>query len=204
TLSRYFREMANHRVLTPREEIEAAKEVERLEIGYWEALLAYPPVLETGAKVLERHIQEPLADLATLRKLARTSQHGRLVKRSEQKWNAIALALGTKLRELDADRLFVQQAYRAVHRLAGQYADERDIVGGEVRVTPAFKKTLRGIEGARDAQQLSKNRFVAANLRLVVSIARRYNRGRLPLIDLIQEGNIGLMKECARFDPPRG
>jgi RNA polymerase primary sigma factor len=51
---------------------------------------------------------------------------------------------------------------------------------------------------------LAKNRFVRANLRLVVSIARRYNRGRLPLIDLIQEGNIGLMKAVERFDHSRG
>ena len=51
---------------------------------------------------------------------------------------------------------------------------------------------------------MAKNRFVKANLRLVVSIARRYNRGRLPLIDLIQEGNIGLMKAVERFDHARG
>ena len=38
----------------------------------------------------------------------------------------------------------------------------------------------------------------------MVSIARRYNRGRLPLIDLIQEGNIGLMKAVERFDHTRG
>ena len=43
-----------------------------------------------------------------------------------------------------------------------------------------------------------------ANLRLVVSIARRFNHGRLPLADLIQEGNIGLMKAVERYDYRRG
>src|SRR5688572_24361459 len=46
TLSKYFREMAGHRVLTPQEEIEAAQEVERLEIAYWEALFSYAPAFE--------------------------------------------------------------------------------------------------------------------------------------------------------------
>jgi RNA polymerase primary sigma factor len=41
---------------------------------------------------------------------------------------------------------------------------------------------------------------VTANLRLVVTIARRYNRGRMPLQDLVQEGNLGLMKAVERYD----
>jgi RNA polymerase primary sigma factor len=50
----------------------------------------------------------------------------------------------------------------------------------------------------------AKNQFVKANLRLVVSIARRFNHGRMPLQDLIQEGNIGLMKAVDRFDHRKG
>ena len=46
-LSRYFRDMATHRVLRPDEEVEAAKAVEDLERKYWVALLAYPPAFET-------------------------------------------------------------------------------------------------------------------------------------------------------------
>ncbi len=68
-------------------------------------------------------------------------------------------------------------------------------------VSPARLATLRRHD---HAQREAKGRFVRSNLRLVVSIARRYNRGRLPLIDLIQEGNIGLMKAVERFDHARG
>ncbi|MCS6798173.1 MAG: sigma-70 family RNA polymerase sigma factor [Myxococcota bacterium] len=206
TLSRYFREMASHRVLTPAEEVEAAREVERLEIGYWQALLSYPPAFETVACVLEACLQgQPLPEgIATLRRMARSARGGKLSAAAEKRWKATAATLAARLRELDADRLYVQDAHKAVNRLAGRYAEERDVVGEQVRITPAFRRYLDSVERARVAQQRAKNRFVAANLRLVVSIARRYNRGRLPLIDLIQEGNIGLMKAVERFDHNRG
>jgi RNA polymerase primary sigma factor len=204
TLSRYFREMATHRVLTPQEEIAAAQQVERLEIAYWQALLSYPAALETVAAVLDKHLEEPPSELQQLRKMARNAKRGKLGKKTQEKWDQLALDLGTKLREMDSDRIFVQEADKAVHRLAGLYAEERDLEGDEVRMTPAFKKYLQRVERAQRAQHRAKNRFVAANLRLVVSIARRYNRGRLPLIDLIQEGNIGLMKAVERFDHNRG
>jgi RNA polymerase primary sigma factor len=204
TLSRYFREMATHRVLTPQEEIGAAKEVERLEIGYWQALLSYPSALETVVQVIEKNVEEPLPEPAQLRRVGKGAKRGKLGKKSQDKWDQLALELSTKMRALDSDRLFVQEADQAVHRLAGEYAAERDLIGDEVRITPAFRAYLRRVDKAQRAQQRSKNRFVAANLRLVVSIARRYNRGRLPLIDLIQEGNIGLMKAVERFDHNRG
>ncbi|MEM9071168.1 MAG: sigma-70 family RNA polymerase sigma factor [Myxococcota bacterium] len=205
TLSRYFREMACHRVLTPQEEIEAARKVEELEIGFWEALFAYPPVFETVACVVDRNVkEEPIAELAAMRKLAKSAKRGKLGKRQQERWTKLGKAVSTQLRAVDSDRLFVQEADKAVHRLAGDHAHERDMEGDEIRITPAFKTYLRGVAKARRGQQRAKNRFVAANLRLVVSIARRYNRGRLPLIDLIQEGNIGLMKAVERFDHNRG
>jgi RNA polymerase primary sigma factor len=204
TLSKYFREMAQHRVLTPQEEVGAAQEVERLEIGYWEALLSYAPAYETVASVLERHLESAPPEIANLRKLAKVAKRASTKKGETPRWNGIATQLSKKLREADGDRVFVMESDRAVHRLAGMYQAERDIEGDDIRITAAFKKYLAKVESARREQHDSKNRFVAANLRLVVSIARRYNRGRLPLIDLIQEGNIGLMKAVERFDHTRG
>ena len=51
---------------------------------------------------------------------------------------------------------------------------------------------------------LARERMISANLRLVVTIARDYINLGLPLVDLISEGNIGLMKAIDRFDPEKG
>ncbi len=50
----------------------------------------------------------------------------------------------------------------------------------------------------------ARNRFMCANLRLVVTVAKRYGRHHMALADRVQEGNIGLLKAIERFDPERG
>jgi RNA polymerase primary sigma factor len=210
TLSRYFREMASHAVLQPAEEVRAAQAVERLEIGYWKALFSYAPAFDTIAAGLAQSLAavpvEVPEEVAAMQKLCRTAnKQGKLLKKTQDKWDELSDSLAAKLRVLDTDRLFVDQADRAVHRLSGAFAHEVDLlVDDPVEITKQLKSYLVDVDRARVAQQEEKNRFVTANLRLVVSIARRYNRGRLPLIDLIQEGNIGLLKAVERFDHTRG
>jgi len=56
----------------------------------------------------------------------------------------------------------------------------------------------------QNGDEQARDRMIEANLRLVVKIARNYDHYGLPLLDLINEGNIGLMKAVERFDPTRG
>jgi RNA polymerase primary sigma factor len=74
---------------------------------------------------------------------------------------------------------------------------------GRVPLLTAEQETALG-RRARTGCTTSRERLVATNLRLVVSVAKRFANRGVPLLDLIQEGNLGLMKAVDRFDPERG
>ena len=57
---------------------------------------------------------------------------------------------------------------------------------------------------ALKGDERSRKRMIESNLRLVVKISRRYNNRGLPLLDLIEEGNLGLIRAVEKFDPERG
>jgi RNA polymerase nonessential primary-like sigma factor len=81
---------------------------------------------------------------------------------------------------------------------SGGQAPSLDVWAAEAGLTPLelVRRRRRG--------QRAKQRMVSANLRLVVTIARKYASRQLELEDLVQEGNIGLIKAVERFDPTRG
>ncbi|WED44640.1 RNA polymerase sigma factor RpoS [Legionella cardiaca] len=91
-------------------------------------------------------------------------------------------------------------------RQAAKIMDATQIYLSEIGFSPLLsaEEEVHYARRALKGDAASRKKMIESNLRLVVKIARRYlNRG-LPLLDLIEEGNLGLMKSVEKFDPDRG
>jgi len=75
---------------------------------------------------------------------------------------------------------------------------------GAGRTLDEFKKDVRMLQRWMDKSQEAKREMVESNLRLVISIAKKYTNRGLSFLDLIQEGNMGLMKAVEKFEYRRG
>lgn len=203
-LGRYFKEMALLSVLKPEEEFESAKNIEALEYDLWAHILGYPALLEAVAVVVDMEMERVPRSLQSLRRTARGIKV-RSAAAERLRYCDRAAQVGKSIYQQDVDRRALLAVVRELNRIARHDAD--CVYGGEISVKVngrAFEDYLAGVRLRLARAQRARNEFVKANLRLVVSIARRFNHGRMPLGDLIQEGNVGLIKAVERYDYRRG
>jgi RNA polymerase primary sigma factor len=115
--------------------------------------------------------------------------------------------VGMYLEEIGKHPLLTPQGEQALARTiadgraAQAELDERGRPDSPNPLTAAERRRLRSrIKAGRDATEL----FINSNLRLVVSVAKRYQASGVPLLDLIQEGNLGLIRAVEKFDAEKG
>ncbi len=206
-LGTYFREMSELDVMSPEEELKAAVRIAKLRTDYWKAILSYPPYVEGIVAVIQDQIDADDQPVAELRSIEQTS---RALRDRDTRANKDAFAesqreLAEKLCFIDTDGVVSDMILADLTSLeAGQREGMSMAVNPPRRGSRPFASYVKRVRNSNHALRVAKHAFVKANLRLVVSIARRFNHGRMPLQDLIQEGNIGLMKAVDRFDHRKG
>jgi RNA polymerase primary sigma factor len=166
--------------------------------------IAIDDAVEGHADHLDDVVEAPLADDADEKLLSR--RRGRRTKKSSPRGEGgTSDAVRMYLREIGQVDLLTTDDER---RLA-QLIEEGLIAAGKIDEAVEAGKPIDGVEGrmltrAVNRGERAKSELTQANLRLVVSIAKRYSGRGMQLLDLIQEGNLGLMRAVDKFDHTKG
>ncbi len=109
-------------------------------------------------------------------------------------------AIGMRLEDDAGD--FEHKVDNYLHNAARSYKDSKKL--GDIKEVARLKMLVGVYRATMNKGMQLRNRFVKSNLRLVASMAKRYAGRGIPFLDLIQEGNLGLIKAVERFDHTKG
>jgi RNA polymerase primary sigma factor len=223
----YLQQVGQRPLLSPAEEIETGRRLDQARRAVLGTLATIPGVIDSLAQLAElvRSGQAPAAELVllpdggelvprrvepVLRAIARAARlraclqpHPRAPKARRQRAARLERLLTRTLSHQPIRSSLVDELVADLHRLR-ERGDTADVVRRTGLRPAILERRLAAVEVAEGELRDVKAVLIERNLRLVVSIAKRYlNRG-LSLLDLVQEGNIGLMKAVDRFQPSRG
>jgi RNA polymerase primary sigma factor len=194
----YLSEMAASRVLTAEQELELAKRIITAEHTLIEALVRAP----SGARAFGQLADDLATGNIDVRAiLLNPDQAGLDLDRTRE----IVLGALQGTRSADPDiRAAVVETLGGV-RLASEIVESiiQNIHKGAAD-SHGDAEAAKVIDGARRELKRGKERLIVGNLRLVVLFARKYLGRGVPLLDLVQEGNLGLMRAADKFDYKRG
>jgi RNA polymerase sigma factor (sigma-70 family) len=231
-LESYFQEIGGTRTLRREEEVLLAKELEAATQQLREALYAIPlcarhvvrrwdelrALSHTGAKLSESVGDEETGEIAArveravkrLRTLLGQLDKAREA-RSEKDLKRVGARVSREMNNAQLSLVVLAEMRQKVLALASELRRTRRgtkrfrELEKEAEMPRADLLVLAGaVEDAHDRMSAEKNRFIEHNLKLVVAIAKDYRNLGLSFPDLIQEGNLGLIRAVEKFDHRRG
>jgi RNA polymerase primary sigma factor len=233
-LRAYLREVGSHKVLSRHEEVQLAKAIERSSAALHEALLRIPftarfVVARWRALQRAKRVTATLGDLpprqqgpdasaridrAMSRVDALLAGRVRLADRRSRASAHIDTQIEELLLDVELSPAVLAEALDALRErhaalsrrdeAPGRRQSQRGLAREIGLPVSTFRERMHEIEAHARALQEARNRFAEYNLKLVVKIAREFSGMGLPLIDLIQEGNLGLLHGVEKFDHRRG
>ncbi|MFH1808239.1 MAG: sigma-70 family RNA polymerase sigma factor [Pseudomonadota bacterium] len=205
-LNSYLKLLSKLPLFKPEEEAEYARRLRMAELETWTCALYLPSSVDyllAGETLAEFSALPKLVQLE--RSYTRSGVAADGAPRRAAKITREVVKLAEELRDFDNDRIIADRLVEHLRAITPAHTDtpSRTNRRGLAPHRPSRVQIREVLRSHAESMEL-RNRFVRANLRLVVSVARGFHHFKLPLVDLIQEGNLGLIKAVHRFDHRKG